>query len=107
MAAAAQRMTGDQIIDTFIGNSLSGRTKSGESVTEFYSGDGSIKGALNGQGYAATWWVDGDRACFDYDRDEQDGCYGIAAIGDRVFYYQNGEWTGRSYTLVTGNPQNL
>ena len=112
-AAAAKKLTGPEITQMFAGNTLTGRSKTGKSQwTEFYDPSGQIvgmwksnKGGDSGK-YTASWKVEGDRACYDYEDNEFDGCAEVAVNGDKVYWINEKgilDNPDRPATLMQGN----
>ena len=99
-ALAQDLANGDAIRSAIAGNTVQGSMAAAGEYTEFYTGDGAIKGS----GYAGTWTVDGDKMCFSYGADPAT-CWNVSISGDQVTWLNNGleEGTG---LIVPGNPNN-
>jgi hypothetical protein len=108
-AASATKLTGAEISVQLVGNTLSGATKKNEAWTEYYADASTIKGLWKEEyPYTATWRVEGDQACYDYEDDQYDGCVGVAVNGSQVFFLnEDGLPDGRPAKLESGNPRNL
>lgn len=116
-AAAAKKLTGTEITQAFGGNTLTGRSKTGKSQwTEFYDPSGQIVGMWKSYKsgdtgkYTATWKIDGDQACYDYEDNEYDGCAGVAVNGDQVYWLNDNGLADnpeRPATLIQGKAEGL
>lgn len=88
-AAAAERMTGEQIKQAFTGNTVSGRYTSGGFFTEYHDPDGRALGHNGWQeNRDACWITKGDAVCYYY-----------GPPSDRTVHCFTVELTGRLYVL--------
>ena len=115
-ASTAKKLTSAEIAQTLTGNTLTGRSKTGKSQwTEYYDPSGQIIGMWKSNGgdsgkYTATWKLDGDQACYDYEDNEYDGCSGVAINGNKVYWIgENGlaDNPERPATLIQGKVEGL
>jgi hypothetical protein len=116
-AAAAKKLTGTEITQTLAGNTVTGRSKTGKSQwTEYYDPSGRILGmweATSGGDsgkYMATWKIEGDEACYDYEDNQYDGCAAVAINGNQIYWLgDNGlaDNPDRPATLIQGKPEGL
>ena len=91
-AASARKLTGQEIMQTMSGNSLTGRSETGKSQwTQFYDPSGQIVGIWKSSGgsgkYAATWKVEGDTLCEDHEESKYDGCNAVGVNGNTLYSY--------------------
>ncbi|MGQ0565149.1 MAG: hypothetical protein ACT4OK_08760 [Gemmobacter sp.] len=98
---AADLATGDAIRAAIGGNTVQGSMLDSGAYTEFYAGDGTIKGS----GYQGKWTVEGDTMCFAYGTDPA-ACWNVRLDGDKVTWVQDGADKGDG-TIVAGNPNNF
>lgn len=88
-AAAAERMTGEQIKQAFTGNTVSGRYTSGGFFTEYHHPDGRALGHNGWQeNRDACWITKGDAVCYYY-----------GPPSDRTVHCFTVESTGQLYVL--------
>lgn len=85
-----------------IGNTVTGIMSPESAYTEFYAPDGSIRGAS----YEASWSIEADQLCLNYDESLQIDCYGVKIDGQSVEWHRQNEVQGRG-TIVEGNPNNF
>jgi hypothetical protein len=112
-AASAQRLSGPEVSQLLVGNSMTGKAKGGEQWTEYYDTSGHIAGLWTDSSgtdkYVGTWRVDGDKKCVDYEGTEHDGCYGLARTNDVVYHYNTDGTTDadRPAALIIGKAPGL
>lgn len=97
-AQAQELASGAKIKSAMSGNTVQGSMQASGAYTEFYAGDGTIKGA----DYTGSWSISGDQMCFVYN-DDPALCWGVRIDGRQITWVgANGdEGTGN---LLGGNP---
>jgi hypothetical protein len=97
-AAAADKLSGDQIRQVVVGNTVEGTMEGTGDYAEFYQKDGTIKA----QAYSGIWTIEGDEMCFQYGSDPK-MCWEVARDGDVLQWIKEGkvEGTGK---VAAGNP---
>ena len=92
---------------TIIGSTLSGKTAEGESYSEYYAGDGTIRGAATSGRYVGTWWVrDDNTMCFKYGDGRFDaGCVYLSLTNDIVNFVRIDGTTEEPATLLRGQSE--
>jgi hypothetical protein len=98
-SAEPQRLSGPQILERIVGNTATWHAGGGRYV-EYYRPDGVALGEDNGSPYAALWWVDGDRMCFDYPKS---GCVCWRVLLEDQIVYWVSDYTLET-SLLRGNP---
>ncbi|MGH6931403.1 MAG: hypothetical protein ACREEE_03100 [Dongiaceae bacterium] len=101
LAAAGERLTGDQITAQIAGKTVTGAMESSGEYAEYYQADGMIKG----KDYIGKWSVEGDSMCFQYGADPK-SCWQVAVDGDRIEWLMDGKVAGTGI-IVDGNPNNF
>lgn len=89
--------TGAQLKRAVAGNTVEGTMEATGRYTEFYAGDGTVKG----KDYKAAWTIEGDKMCWVYDGQPKD-CWNAALKGTTVKWIKDGKVQG-SGTIVKGN----
>ena len=100
-ALAADPITGDQIEDMLIGNTVVGEMNDGHDYAEFYAPGG----VVIAEDYHAQWSIEGDEMCFDYSRADK-SCFGVAVDMGKVQWLDDGEVVGEGHVLP-GNPHDF
>ena len=97
-AAAADKLSGDQIRQAVVGNTVEGTMEGTGDYAEFYQTDGTIRA----QAYSGIWTIEGDDMCFQYGSDPK-MCWEVARDGDTLEWIKDGkvEGTGK---VAAGNP---
>jgi hypothetical protein len=98
-AAFAQGLaSGDAIMGAISGNTVRGSMDASGGYEEFYTEDGTIKGA----DYSGQWSIKGDRMCFVYDGNPA-SCWAVRIEGATVTWVgaTGDEGTG---AILPGNP---
>lgn len=85
-----------------IGNTVTGTMSPDSAYTEFYAPDGSIRGAS----YQASWSIDADQLCLNFDEAPQHDCYRVKIDGQSLEWHRQNEVQGTG-TIVEGNPNNF
>ena len=93
--------TGDAIKMAVSGNTIQGNMTSSGPYAEFYAEDGTIKG----DGYTASWSIEGDAMCFTYEGAAPD-CWAVRINADQVTWIKDGA-DGGTGTIVAGNANNF
>ena len=99
-AAAADKLSGAQIRQAVVGNTVQGTMEGSGDYAEFYEQDGTIKA----QTYSGAWTIEGDEMCFQYGSDPRQ-CWEVAREGDTLQWIKDGKVDGTG-TLAPGNPHN-
>ncbi len=100
-AIAAEMLNGDQVRSLVGGNTVQGAMEATGDYSEFYAGDGTIRG----NGYTGAWTVEGDTMCFQYGSDPK-SCWQVGREGDQLQWIKDGRVEGTG-TIVAGNPNNF
>jgi hypothetical protein len=107
--AASQKLSGNQIQQHIIGNTLAG-TENGSPYFEYFAAYGVIMGRGKDGEYLGNWTIRGDKLCVAYEDDNGN----IAGIHKCSYIFVNGrQVTGSSIdeddplTIEQGNPRNL
>lgn len=104
-AAAGEVLSGEQIRQQIIGNTVSGMIEASEGgpspYAEYYDPDGTIRG----DGYSGRWSIEGDTMCLSYEQSRK-ACWQVSAECDELKWILNGsvEGTGK---VTPGNPNNF
>ena len=86
--AFAQSLSGNQIRETLIGNTLTG-VADGESYSEHLNSDGTISGWSPSGRYSGKWRISGNEICFSYEESKRAGkwdCTEVKLQGSRITY---------------------
>jgi hypothetical protein len=87
--ASGQSLSGDQIRETLIGNTLSG-VEDGKSYSEHLNPDGTISGRSASGSYSGRWRISGNRICFLYaEGSTKSDCTEVSLDGDRITWGDN------------------
>src|SRR5262249_5040354 len=78
-AAAADKLSGAQIRQAVVGNTVQGTMEGSGDYAEFYEQDGTIKA----QAYSGAWTIEGDEMFFQYGSDPK-MCWEVAREGDTL-----------------------
>ncbi|MBX6322096.1 MAG: hypothetical protein IRY94_09740 [Rhodospirillaceae bacterium] len=101
-AAAGQVLSGDQIRQRLIGNTVSGMLDASEGgpspYAEYYDPDGTIRG----DGYTGRWTIEGDTICLSFE-DSPRACWQVSAEGDDIEWILDGRVEGNG-KVTPGNP---
>lgn len=85
-----------------------GKDDAGESYSEYYAADGTLRGSSGGEAYSGSWKVVGEQLCFTYPDGgtSETECYAVFKNGDAVTWLTS---DGRivEATYAEGNPDNL
>ena len=98
IAIAGSALSGGQIKTMMSDVTVEGKMNDGSSYSEFYQGDGGIKG----KDYTGRWTVEGDSMCFVYSTAPQKMCYQIGENANGIDWMQNGKVEGTG-SVVKGN----
>jgi hypothetical protein len=107
-AADVSILTGDQIQQRIIGNTLV-ETDQGASVGKFFSADGFIRVGDKDGAYKGVWKIKGNELCVGYEDDngnlgEAKECSTVTLLGNRVTFSAD---DGSVSTLEKGNSRKL
>lgn len=115
--------TGLEAWKAVVGNTIVGKTPTGEALVEFFAPDGVAKNKIAGKAGEGAWTLRGAKLCTDYsddDDDEEDGdakddesgddeeadCYGLSVQGDRLTLTDEAG-KAREFNILPGNPEKL
>ena len=121
--ALAQSVTGLDAWKAVVGNTIVGKTASGEALVEYFAPDGVAKNRIDGKAGEGEWTLLGDRVCTDYsgddDDDESEGakdedsgddeeadCYALSVKGD-VLTLTDDAGKARDFRIAPGNAEKL
>ena len=100
--AAESRLTGPEILQDIVGNTVAWEDEGGCSV-EYYRPDGVVIGQRNNASFTAHWWVRGSLMCFKYDFDPDKVCWRVATEQNIVYWLPpDGEGSRLKTTLFSG-----
>ena len=90
--AFAQSLSGDQIRETLVGNTMSG-FDDGEVFHEYLNPNGTISGSTPSGRYSGQWRISGDEICFAYDTNAKSGpkwdCSEVRLRRNRIIWDDN------------------
>ena len=106
-----------------VGNTIVGKTPTGEALVEYFAPDGVVKNRIDGESDEGEWTLRGDKVCTDYSDDDDDGdedggegedsggdeeaeCYALSARGDALTLTDEAG-RAREFRILPGNPQKL
>ncbi|TXH41178.1 MAG: hypothetical protein E6Q90_12350 [Actinobacteria bacterium] len=110
-ATPAPSNTGKPVTGADLTALLAGRTFSGSyqgaPYSEYYDGDGTLRGKDGAGATTGTWKVEGDTVCFTFtsDANPETGCYTANVDGNTVYWFKDGKYNDTA-TFVVGNPNN-
>jgi hypothetical protein len=84
--AFGQSLSGEQIRETLIGNTISG-ISDGESYSEYLNPNGTIAGRGPSGSYSGKWRISGDQICFLYPQGHESAkwdCTEVRLDGNRI-----------------------
>ena len=104
---AADGLSGDQIRQSVIGNTLVG-TDEDSQYFEYFAADGTIVGQGEDGEYSGHWFMRGDRLCVAYEDDnghipQTDKCSGVIVSRDQIIASSIDE--DDPLALLLGNPR--
>lgn len=121
-AAQTPAATGLEAWKAVVGNTIVGKTPTGEALVEFFAPDGVAKNRIDGKVGEGAWTLRGARLCTDYseDDDEEDGdakdddsgedeeadCFGLSVQGDRLTLTDEAG-KSREFSILPGNAEKL
>ena len=92
--AFAQSLSGDQIRERLVGNTMSG-FDDGEYYSQVLNPDGSITGRSSSGSYRGRWNISGNEICLSYESESD--CTGVKLRGGRIIWDDGtGAWLKRS-----------
>lgn len=114
--------TGLEAWKAVVGNTIVGRTPSGEALVEYFAPDGVAKNRIGGTPGEGAWTLRGAKVCTDYsegddeeggdagdedsDDEEEADCYGLSLQGDRLTLTDEAG-KAREFNILPGNPEKL
>ena len=105
----AQAVTGVDAWKAVVGNTIVGKTASGEALVEYFAPDGVAKNRIDGKAGEGEWTLRGDKVCTDYssdDDDEEADCYALSVKGD-VLTLTDDAGKARDFRIAPGNAEKL
>lgn len=119
----AQAVTGVDAWKAVVGNTIVGKTASGEALVEYFAPDGVAKNRIDGKAGEGEWTLRGDKVCTDYSSDDDDedsedakdedsgddeeaDCYALSVKGD-VLTLTDDAGKARDFRIAPGNAEKL
>jgi hypothetical protein len=106
-----QFVSGEQIRQELIGNSIVEPNSSGKAWIEYFDPNGAVRGrSREGTAFSGAWTITGNTLCVDYTSIGEDWCGQFAEGSDgSIDYYRDGKFrkTYPRSVLQSGNPQKL
>lgn len=106
-----QFVSGEQIRQELIGNSIVEQNSSGKAWIEYFDPNGAVRGrSREGTAFSGAWTITGNTLCVDYTSIGEDWCGQFAEGSDgSIDYYRDGKFrkTYPRSVLQSGNPQKL
>lgn len=122
VAAQSPAVTGLEAWKAVVGNTIVGRTPTGEASVEYFAPDGVAKNKIDGRPGEGEWTLRGDKVCTDYaddDEDEEDDdkdddsgadeeadCYALSVQGDALTLTDEAG-KARTFRILPGNAEKL
>lgn len=121
--AQAPAATGIEAWKAVVGNTIVGKSPTGEAQIEYFMADGVVKNKIDGDRGEGEWSLRGAKLCTDYsddDDDKEDGedkendsgqdedadCYSMSVLGD-VLTLTDDSGKAREFKILPGNPEKL
>ena len=84
--AQTPALTGLDAWKAIVGNTLVGKTESGEAQVEYFAPDGAARHRISGKAGEGAWSLRGDKVCTNYadDDDDEDDVDPLARVGRNV-----------------------
>jgi hypothetical protein len=106
-----QFVSGEQIRQELIGNSIVEQNSTGKTWVEYFDPNGAVRGrSREGTAFSGAWTITGNTLCVDYTSIGEDWCGQFAEGSDgSIDYYRDGKFrkTYPRSVLQSGNPQKL
>ena len=102
-------LTGAEAWKAVVGNTIVGKTPSGEAIVEYFAPDGAARQRVDGKSAEGSWTLRGAKVCTDYssdDDDEEAECFGLSAQGDRLTLTDDAG-KARDFRILAGNAEKL
>lgn len=122
VAAQSPVVTGLEAWKAVVGNTIVGKTPTGETSIEYFAPDGVAKNRIDGKAGEGEWTLRGDKVCTDYaddDEEEQDDekdddsgsdeeadCYALSLQNDALTLTDE-SGKARTFRIVPGNAEKL
>jgi hypothetical protein len=122
VSAQAPAVTGLEAWKAVVGNTIVGKTQTGEASIEYFAPDGIAKNKIDGKPGEGEWTLRGDKVCTDYtdddeeeDDDEKDDdsgsdeeadCYALSVQGDALTLTDEAG-KARVFRILPGNAEKL
>lgn len=121
--AQAPAATGIEAWKAVVGNTIVGKSPTGEAQIEYFMADGVVKNKIDGDRGEGEWSLRGAKLCTDYsddDDDKEDGedkendsgqdedadCYSMSVLGD-VLTLTDESGKAREFKILPGNAEKL
>ena len=121
--AQSPAATGLDAWKAVVGNTIVGKSPTGEAQIEYFMADGVVKNKIDGDRGEGEWSLRGAKLCTDYsddDDDKEDGedkendsgqdedadCYSMLVLGD-VLTLTDDSGKAREFKILPGNPEKL
>src|SRR5262249_19752360 len=110
--AGAHRLSAPEIMKLMIGNTLGGKSKSGDEWFEYYDPNGTARGISAADGkYSGEWWLDGDKFCTKYPSFNWQECdivlFNPSANKVLLLKPDGSSTSGTAPQVIVGDPQGL
>ena len=116
-------LTGAEAWQAVVGNTIVGKTPSGEAIVEYFAPDGAARQRVDGKSAEGSWTLRGAKVCTDYSSDDDDEddseasdedsgddeeaeCFGLSAQGDRLTLTDDAG-KARDFRILAGNAEKL
>ena len=116
-------LTGAEAWKAVVGNTIVGKTPSGEAIVEYFAPDGAARQRVDGKSAEGSWTLRGAKVCTDYSSDDDDEddseasdadsgddeeaeCFGLSAQGDRLTLTDDAG-KARDFRILAGNAEKL
>ena len=122
VSAQAPAVVGLEAWKAVVGNTIVGKTPTGEASIEYFAPDGVAKNKIDGKPGEGEWTLRGDKVCTDYaddDEDEEDDdkdddsgsdeeadCYALSVQGDTLTLTDEAG-KARTFRILPGNAERL
>lgn len=122
-SAQTPPLTGADAWKAIVGNTIVGKTPTGEALVEYFAPDGAARQRIDGKSAEGSWAFRGGKVCTTYsgdDEDEDDGeasdedsgddeeaeCFGLSVQGDLATLTDD-TGNARAFTIRPGNAEKL
>lgn len=122
VSAQAPAVVGLEAWKAVVGNTIVGKTPTGEASIEYFAPDGVAKNKIDGKPGEGEWTLRGDKVCTDYADDDEDevddesdddsgsdeeaDCYALSVQGDALTLTDEAG-KARVFKILPGNAEKL